>query len=214
MVHELCFVDLQAKPENFTSLYGRALPSERAKVPLLEILDNDSQLPIPESMVVLEFLEDLVCSKEPLTPVERAACRLFAQMFSGWLNYVPVLRAEEGSTEEAEALESLLKGMVAADSFLSANGAEDGPFLLGERFSLAEMATAPFALRFLIVLPGLRPAVDPVSLMKQKELHRLSAWMSAVRERPSCTASLPPAGDLLESYKKLLARMAATLPNQ
>ena len=46
-------MNLQDKPENFTSLYARALPSERAKVPLLEFLDDESTLPIPESIVVL-----------------------------------------------------------------------------------------------------------------------------------------------------------------
>ena len=48
-------IDLQVKPDNFTSLYARALPTERAKVPLLEIMDDPSLPPIPESLVVLDL---------------------------------------------------------------------------------------------------------------------------------------------------------------
>jgi len=205
---------LQAKPENFTSLYARALPSERAKVPLLEILQDKeeedcSPLPIPESMVVLEYLEDLV-DAGGTSATERATARLFAQMFSSWLSYIPILKADTGSPAEAEALQELLSGMDAADDFLRSNGdGGNGPFLLGERFSLAEMATAPFALRFLVVLPGLRPELEPLRLMEERKLDRLRAWMAAVRERPSCVGSLPAEEDLVEGYKKLLQRMAA-----
>jgi len=201
-------VDLQAKPANFTALYARALPSERAKVPLLEIID-DCTLPIPESLVVLDYLDDLARGDELLSATERAACKLYGQMFSSWLSYVPVLRAEEGSEEEKQALETLLKGMETTDAFLRTHGSDVGPFLLGERFSLAEMATAPFALRFLVVLPGLRPSVDPVRLMEENGLSRLAAWMEAVRARPSCTASLPSDDELVDGYRKLLERMAA-----
>ena len=37
--HEKCLVDLQNKPENFTSTYARASPA-RAKVPVLEVGDD------------------------------------------------------------------------------------------------------------------------------------------------------------------------------
>jgi len=60
-----------------------------------------------------------------------------------------------------------------------------------------------------VVLPGLRPAIDPLELMRERGLSRLMAWMEAVRARPSCTASLPPPANLVESYKRLLERMAA-----
>ena len=105
-------MNLQDKPENFTSLYARALPSERAKVPLLEFLDDESTLPIPESMVVLEYLEDLVAdSGAQLSAKERSACRLYAQMFSSWLSYIPVLKATEGSSEEEAALKVGIGGL-------------------------------------------------------------------------------------------------------
>ena len=48
--HEKCLVDLQNKPENFTSTYARASPA-RAKVPVLEVGDDV----LVESMVILEY---------------------------------------------------------------------------------------------------------------------------------------------------------------
>ena len=50
--HEKCLVDLQNKPENFTSTYARASPA-RAKVPVLEVGDDV----LVESMVILEYLD-------------------------------------------------------------------------------------------------------------------------------------------------------------
>ncbi|KAL1529167.1 hypothetical protein AB1Y20_000126 [Prymnesium parvum] len=162
-------------------------------------------------MVVLEYLEDIATTHAdpPLSAQQRAASRLFAQMFSQWLNYIPLLRTTPGSAEEQEAVQALTRGMEAADAFLHRHGTGHGPFLAGEHFSLAEMATAPFALRFLAVLPGLRPELKPMELLKERGLSRLGAWMQAVSERPSCTQSLPPTDELVESYRKLLARMAA-----
>ena len=74
---------------------------------------------------------------------------------------------------------------------------------------VASLIHRPFALRFLVVLPGLRPELNPRELMSERGLERLSAWMDAVRVRPSCTASLPAEDELVQGYKSLLARMAA-----
>ena len=38
------------------------------------------------------------------TPTQRAACRLFAQMFSGWLSYVPLLKVVDVGTAKAAAV--------------------------------------------------------------------------------------------------------------
>lgn len=205
-------MDLQDKPDNFTSVYARALPKrERAKVPLLEFVAGEEgdpcPLPIAESMVVLEYLHDLD-GTNLLSAREKATARLFAQMMPQWLSFIPLLRADNEDAK-AEALQALLEGMDAADEFLRTHGSEEGPFVAGDRFSLAEMATAPFVLRFLVILPGLRPEFSPFEMLQSRGLDRLSTWMDAVRSRPSCTASLPPAEQLVEGYKKLLARMAA-----
>ena len=173
---------------------------------MLEVQDG-SPATLIESMVVLEYLEDI--APKTLSPMERANARLFAALFQPALSYIPILKAEPGSEEEAAAVDELRDGLKAIDNYLTAHGSADGPFLLGERFSMAEAATAPFAQRFAAVLPGLRPGLDPHSLLTDNGLTRLADWLQAVCERESCVETLPPPEELVANYKKLLERMAA-----
>ena len=211
MPHERCVVDLQNKPANFTDVYAKALAGDdtvRAKVPVLEVDDGDVSMTMVESMVILEYLQD----RWPLsseTPEKRAMCRLFADRFSSCISYMPVLRAEAGSTEESEALEKLVAGMKSLDAYLREFGDDKGPFLLGSTFSVAEEACAPFAQRFFTVLPGIRPEHDPRELLSEHGLTRLLAWFEAVCARPSCVETIPPPDELVGGYQKMLARMAA-----
>jgi len=198
-------VNLQEKPANFSSLYATACADERsrAKVPILE--DQDDGTALIESMVIIEYLDDLV--EVELSPRERANARLFAQLFQPASSYIAILKADEGSEAEAEAVQTLRDGLRALDAYLRRHGSTDGPFLLGNRFSLAETATAPFAQRFATVLPGLRPSLDPKVMMAEDGLDRLAEWMDAVCARASCVATLPPADDLVASYARLIEQM-------
>ena len=85
----------------------------------------------------------------------------------------------------------------------------DGPFLHGADFSYAEFACAPFAARLAVVLPGLRPALDPLQWMDDDDLPRLRAWFEATCSRASCADTLPPADELTANYAKLVERMKA-----
>ena len=85
----------------------------------------------------------------------------------------------------------------------------DGPFVLGDTFSFAECATAPFAQRLAAVLPGMRPSLDVSKYMATEKLSHVSRWMTAVCERPSCVETLPPKEELQESYERLMERMKA-----
>lgn len=83
------------------------------------------------------------------------------------------------------------------------------PVLFGSEFSFAESATAPFIQRLTAVLPGMRPNLDPKSMMAEEELSRLAGWTEAVCSRPSCVESIPQSEELVQSYGKLLERMKA-----
>lgn len=199
-------MDLRDKPANFTAVYARALPdpTARAKVPVLELPDGEGVL--CESLVICEYVDDL--ASPAFSPLDRATARLFAQLFPSWASFVPLVRAEEGSSDEADAASALLAGLRAADSFLREHSCGAGPFLLSD-FSLAETATAPFAMRLLTVLPALRPSHAPLALVEEHGLQRLGEWLDAVRSRPSCAATLPPEETLVENYRRMLERMAA-----
>ena len=199
-------VDLQNKPTNFTQIYAKALAGDesvRAKVPVLEA---DGTV-LVESLVILEYLQDRWPVADT-SPEQRALARLFAERFSSSVKYVPLLRSEPGSDAEREALEGLVGGLKGLDAFLREFSVGDSPFLL-DSFSLAEEACAPFAQRLCTVLPALRPEHDPRALLETHGLPRLAAWFEAVCARPSCTATLMPAEDLVASFAKMLERMKA-----
>lgn len=155
-------------------------------------------------MVILDYLEELVPTAH--TAAQRARARLFATLFAGRLSAIGILKADAGSEAEAAAIAKLRADMKAMDTFL-AKSAADGPYLLGSEFSYAEYACAPFAQRLAIVLPGLRPELDPMQWAVDDELPRLKSWLESVCSRPSCVESLPPAEELTQSYGKLIERM-------
>jgi glutathione S-transferase len=209
--HEKTLVDLQDKPEDFKALYAAACadPSMSAKVPILTTDDGDTLI---ESMVILEFLEDhgaAAAAQPKYTAEEMATARLWATLVPTWLNWFSVLRADPGSEAEAEAVEKLHAGLRAMDAFLETRSKGDGPFVLGEAFSLAECATAPFAQRLNSVLPGLRPELDVSKYLASEKLAHVARWMTAVCERPSCVETLPPKEELQTSYVRLMERFKA-----
>jgi len=207
LTHERRLVDLQDKPADFEAVYQHACAdvNARAKVPILEV---DESTALVESLVICDYLEELA-PRANENAVERALARLWVSRFSDNLPYVAVLKTDEGSDEEAAALAKLREGMRALDGFLREHGRHNGPFLLDD-FSLAETCTAPFAQRFVVCMPGLRPSLgEPYDMLEAEGCERLAAWMRSVCERPSCVVSLPPPDDLVSSYAKLLERMRA-----
>jgi len=211
--YERAAVDLQDKPDNFTAVYAKAVATDnpalaRAKVPVLEHLD-ESAPPLVESLVLCEYLEDRWPQMAEQSAEQRAAVRLFVDKFSSAISYVALLRAEEGSEAEAEAKQALQAGMASMDAFLVAYADSAGPFFLGDRFSLAEEACAPFALRFWHVLPAMKPQCDPKVMLDELQLPRLQAWLEAVVERPSVKATAMAPDAMVSSYAAMMARMRA-----
>jgi glutathione S-transferase len=64
------------------------------------------------------------------------------------------------------------------DKFLRIHGTEEGgSFLLGAKYSLAEVATSPFLVRLVKVVPQLRQQVDALAIVDEKGLTRVKAWI-------------------------------------
>lgn len=210
MPYERVAVNLQDKPANFTAVYSKAVATKhpslaRAKVPVLEHMDGGSP-PLVESLVITEYLEDRWPKMSEESAQQRAAVRLFVERFNSAMSYMALLRAEEGSDAEAEAREALVAGMQATDAFLREYADAQGPFFLRD-FALAEEACAPFALRLWHVLPAMRPQHSPAAMMDEHKLDRLKAWLEAVVERPSVTATAMAPDEMVSSYAAMMARM-------
>lgn len=219
MDYETVTVDLQDKSPEFQDLYAVAnpLPGARAKVPLLEVQkgSNDDVLLVTESLVVADYIAEEFGNDNtkknknlPLLPTsakDRAATRLFTELCGGGFGYFPILRAPAGEPREA-AVQSLKDGLVNANAFLQHH--HSGPFLLGERFSLAECNAAPFVQRACTILPAFCQ-VDPLQLCDELELTHLQRWMEAVLARPSVIDTGVTMEKLLEGTTAMLERFAA-----
>jgi len=201
--YETTVVDLQDKPEAFKSLYAAACgdPTMSAKVPILQTDDDTTLI---ESMVIVEYLDDL-SAPGGYSAEEKARARMWATLVPNWLSWFSILRTDAGSEEEEQAVAKVRDGLRAMDAFLKAGGG-GGPFVLGDEFSSAEAATAPFISRLMLVLPGLRPELVPTRWLEEDGLTHCAAWAEAVVHRQSVSDTLPAAGELQQSYQKMMER--------
>ena len=224
-------VDLQHKSKEFLNGYARANPliGARAKVPLLHVLvdndndddDDDNDVFLCESMIVAEYIAEKHNVLLPVSLEDRAIMRLFTELCGSSFAYFPILRAK--GDQFKVAVETFREGLVKVNSFLKhqqqqqqRNGNHDnndeGPFLLGATFSLAECNAAPFVQRAITILPILTgqanfppvKKVDPLEICDELGLVQLKRWMEAILARPSVMATSVPREDLLKGTTRML----------
>lgn len=223
MPYETIPIDLQNKPPEFLEVYARAnpIPDARAKVPVLEIIEgenenknNNNAVVLTESLVLTDYLADRYPSAGlmPDGCEDRAVVRLFSELCgSATFSYWGILRAKRDEAAFASAVAGFTEGLVHANAFLEARGDPDGPFLFGDRFTLAECNSAPFVQRACNVLPactgeGGSEIVDPLKICEDLGLTRLKRWMEAVVERPSVKHLELSRDEMMQSVTKMLKR--------
>ena len=179
---------------------------------MLEVTDpkqSDEPMYFTESLVVADYIAEHFGQDSSLYPSsakDRATVRLFTELCGGSaFSYFPLLRAKDDKEKET-ALQTLKDGLVGADAFLKHY--KSGPFLLKDKFSLAECNAAPFVQRACTILPAFAN-VDPLQLCQELGLNHLQQWMKAVVDHPSVSGSGVPKEKLLESTTKMLERFAA-----
>lgn len=197
-------VDLGNKPPEFKALY-RAIspdPTARAKVPVLEVgaPGSDEHLWLLESAVVARYVARRWADRgTPLLPddaADEARMELFLDTCNSRLT--PCTYALMAAKDTATLLakyEDLVRALVVVDRCLTVHCLHDGDFVLGQRYSLAEVMTAPFVVRMLASLRGHR-GVDVLALADELCLPRLGRWLQAVQHRPSTTATTPAPNSL------------------
>ncbi len=161
-------IDLADKPKE---LWG---VNPAGGVPVL-VLDDGAA--IPESMVILQYLEDRYPDHPllPPDPLSRARARLLYDRVTALLGG-PLLKLARGTDAEKGAAERAIREALGK---LEAEVPADG-FLLGP-FSIADVALAPFVAK---LPPRLRPA--------ELGLPKLARWEAAVMSRPSVAAHVAP----------------------
>jgi len=187
-------VDLQNKPDWFIQV------SRYGKVPAIKHGDVE----IFESTIINEYLEE-VFPEPPLLPKDPGA-KAIARI---WIDYantrlVPafnkLLRGKDIAEQEQgkrEFLEALLYLEQEGISKLSGNG----PYWLGENFSLVDISFYPWFER-LPILEHFRNFTLPT------ETPRLQEWWNVVRDRPSIKAVENPVSYYIERFTKILGEPA------
>ena len=137
----------------------------------------DEGVAIPESLVILEYLEDRY-PEPPLLPPDaagRARARLLYERITAALGGHVVKLARGSDAEKAAAAEAVKAALAALEREAPADGFLAGPF------SIADVALAPFVAK---LPPDLRPAA--------LGLERLGRWERAVMTRPSVATHTAP----------------------
>ncbi len=161
-------IDLANKPSELL----RVNPA--GGVPVLVV---DGGAAIPESIVILQYLEDRFPERPifPADPLARARARLLYARITP-ARGTPTFKLARGTEAEKAAAEGAIRDALA---MLEAEAPEAG-FLVGP-FSIADIALAPFVAK---LPPRLRPA--------ELGLPRLARWEAAVMSRPSVAAHTAP----------------------
>jgi glutathione S-transferase len=143
--------------------------NQTGRVPVLE---EDEGLVLPESRVIMEYLEERF-PEPPLWPADaaaRALARLLLERFDDVSGpYYDLLKDRPGASEER-----LRKELAKLDGILEAQ-----PFLTGAGYGLADVGHVPWILRIESRL-GLDLAEHP----------SLADWRERVAERPSVQAEI------------------------
>jgi glutathione S-transferase len=133
------------------------------------VVEEDDGRPLPESVVIMEFLEERYPEPPllPADPADRAAVRLLIFRDSDLTGpYYALRRGEEGAREQLDA------ALGRFDALLG-----EQPYLSGAEYGLADSALVPWVLRARDML-GVELDAFPV----------LADWLSRLEQRPAIAA--------------------------
>ncbi|EIW75405.1 glutathione S-transferase C-terminal-like protein, partial [Coniophora puteana RWD-64-598 SS2] len=185
-----CDVDFENKPDWFTKVNPAGkIPAITYGGPVVPPSDpSPESIKLAESLVLLEFIAELypAAGLMPSDPVQSAQVRLFVSTIDGVL--FPAMLAWILGTGAVEGVVSALK---AVQAVLEEHG--QGPYFLGERFSIADIALVPFYKR-LVLITQKRIGADKRGeehtgvvrrALESSELARLRNYADRLMERPS-----------------------------
>lgn len=210
---DMNFVDLSNKPPEFVSLYQSVSPDESAgaKSPVFE--DKDHDVKLIESAIIAQYISDAYPSNGETSLngnsfAESAIIRLFSDTYDKTLEKMRfrIVRTPYAELEQKTYASDLEAAMKVLEKFLVMYQLDDGPFLLGRRFSMAEVLHGPFIMR---IIPALHEFAK-LDLMEECErvgCTRLGKWAAAVAARESIKTVALPEEDVVAEYMKVRERV-------
>jgi RNA polymerase-associated protein len=160
--YEIVEIDLSDRP---AWLYEK---NPKGRVPVLE---EDDGVPVPESAVILEFIEERYPEPPllPADPADRAAVRLLIFRDDDLTSpYYALRRGEDGAREKLDA------ALGRFDALLG-----EQPYLSGAEFGLADIALVPWFLR----------ARDMLGV-ELDGFAAITSWLERLEQRPAIAAEM------------------------
>eukprot|EP00979_Chaetoceros_neogracilis_P012473 scaffold3337_cov256-Chaetoceros_neogracile.AAC.7 len=194
-------------PFDITEVSGHPAPdwylkiNPRGKVPAIRIPSCDYEV-IHDSAICNEFLCDYASSTlkkdhnlMPQDPILRARARLLNDHCDSVLGKAQFTFLMNKDTEEdAKLAAEVEKALEVYEEAL--NNSDDGPFLLGAEFTLADLHVLPFIQRLVITLRHWKNFEIPSS-----KFVKLLVWLDVCLERDSVKQSSMTKEKTLEIYK-------------
>lgn len=157
-----------------------------------------------ESLVLLEYLEDAYPNTHsllPQDPIDRAKARIWIDhigkkilpVFFGVLQADNLEKREEAKGRLFEGLEKFAKQLAPSSS---------GPYFFGEKFTIVDVALAPWTLRIPTALKTFKNIEIPTSGGDNDVWTRFNEWSEAVSSRESVRKTTSDAERYLELYSK------------
>lgn len=183
--HERVEIDLADKPDWYREI------NPDGAVPAL----RQGDFLLRESLVINEYLDDLADHPPllPATPRERAAARLWIELFSSSCvpGFYRLLRAQDAE-QRAAAADRLHQALATVNAELEKHAT--GPYWWGADLSLTDIACYPWFERW-AVLEHYRDFALP------KECGALHDWLAAMAEHPAVGAEMHPVAFYIEAYQ-------------
>ena len=183
-------IDLADKPGWFLAL------SPLGKTPMLLVRDGAAVVPLFESAVICDYLDDTRApALHPAAPLARAQHRAWAEVASATLNQIWQLYTAHDESAFGHARDGLRHRFEQLEGSLPAAG----PWFAGSAFSVVDAAFAPVFRYFEVI--------DPAGLLDR--LPRLAAWRGALAARPSVRQAV--AADYRQRLRDFIVRQRGWL---
>ncbi|OMJ28991.1 Glutathione S-transferase omega-1 [Smittium culicis] len=177
--YEQIDIDLENKPEWYSQV------NPLLKVPTLRLPTGEI---LVESMLIAEYVADQYPESNlmPKSAFDRYRVRLHIDYFGNNVLGLPFKLLGVNSNEAArqELYPTIVERLRELDARL-VEASVSGPFFLGDRYSVADIATITFIERLEVALK-----LSEMSIADTTGLDRLNQWKSAVRSRPSYTKTV------------------------
>jgi glutathione S-transferase len=154
--------------------------------------------------VLLEYLEDAYPNTNsllPEDPIDRARARIWIDHISKKIlpTFFGLLQAQDLEKQE-EAKGKLFEGLQKFTKELAPSSS--GPYFFGDRFTIVDVALAPWALRVPPALKTFKNIEIPTSGGEGDVWNRFKEWTDAVVTRESVQRTTSDADRYLELYSK------------